>query len=284
MTTARRGRRTATPTMPVARALGQRRIVVTRPVGRADTLCDLLTSRGAVPIRMPLLRVVPPASWHDLDDALRCLGEYDWIVFTSVNGVQAVLDRLSRLDLGAEELRAVRVAAVGPATRDELRAAGITAEAVPSEYLGERIAAALGPIAGQRILLPRAEVATSALPHILAESDAEVHEVTAYRTLPMKADPTVAQVVRSGVDAITFTSPSAVRSFAAGFGGTGLSILSDSAVATIGPTTSATARDLDVLVHVEATEHTMDGLVEALERHFAAQTGEHGAREAGDGM
>lgn len=274
----------APPAVPGTGTLRRRRIVVTRPVATADRLCGLLASRGAVPIRMPLVRIAPPASWHDLDDALRCLGRYEWVILTSVNGVQAVLARLSRMGLGVEALRARKVAAVGPATRRALDEAGITAERVPSEYRGDRVAEALGKVTGQSILLARAAVATRSLPRILRESGAEVHEVPAYRTLPVEADSATAQIVREGVDAITFTSPSAVRSFVAGFCGAGSSVMTPATVATIGPTTSAMARDLGLPIEVEAAEHTMDGLVEALERHFSAQSGGAKTREAGGGV
>ncbi len=284
MTTPETGEGAAAGTRPAAGSLGERRVVVTRPVDRADTLCDLLSSRGAVAIQMPLVRVVPPASWSDLDEALRCLEKYDWIVFTSVNGVTAVLDRLDWLELSAEAFRATQVAAVGPATRRALTAAGVTAKAVPTEYRGEHVAGVLGPVAGRRVLLARAEAATTDLPRTLTESGAEVHDVAAYRTVPVEPGPTEAQVVHAGVDAITFTSPSAVRSFVAGFGDAASCVLSRSTVATIGPTTSAMARDLGIPVHVEATEHTMEGLVDALQGHFAARTGAPGSKEPGERM
>lgn len=244
------------------------RIVVTRPEPQAAELCERLRAAGAEPVRFPTIAIAPPASFDPLDRALRGLAGYDWVVFTSANGVRSALARAAQLGLDESAWSAVRVAAVGPATAGELHARGIQIAAVPDEYLTERIADAVGPAAGERFLLLRAEVAGELLPAKLRGIGAIVDEAAAYRTVERVPDDRAMAALRPGCDVITFTSPSTVRGFASALGDSLHDVVAGAIIAVIGPVTAAEAKRHGLEVHVEAEEHTMDGLVRALERHF----------------
>ena len=144
----------------------------------------------------------------------RALGEFQWVIFTSVNGVRAFWERLAAAgrDAGIFE-PGIRVAAIGPATARALEERGVQPQFIPEEYVAEAIAAGIGNVSGQRILLPRADIARKALAEALRGGGATVDEVAAYRTLPAEPDPRVADELRKGVDVITFTSSSTVRYF-----------------------------------------------------------------------
>lgn len=252
-----------------------RRIVVTRPEPQADALCGRLAALGAVPLRLPTIAIAPVGDPAPLTRALLALHEWDWVVFTSANGVRHVLGRARELGMTADDWRAVRVAAIGPATANALAEGGIVPAAVPSEYLAERIADVVGEIRGTRFLLLRADLAGAALPERLRAGGGFVEDVVAYHTVPLQADPAMLAELRAGVDAITFTSPSTVRGFATAAGSDWRGLVNGAVIATIGPVTSAAARDLGLEVHVEAREHSSAGLLDALVAHFA----QAGARE-----
>jgi uroporphyrinogen-III synthase len=253
--------------------LAERRIVVTRPDAQADELCERLEALGARPIRWPTIDVLPPASTDELDRALRTLHEWDWVVFTSANGVRFVFERADALAVPSDAWRAVRVAAIGPATARALQASGVTPAAVPDAYRTERIADGVGQVRGHRFLLLRADIASAVLPRILREQGGYVEDVVAYRTAERTRDAASPVSLAPGADAITFTSPSTVRGFLNLLGDTWRNVVADVAIVSIGPVTSAAARDCGLRVDAEATEHTTDGLLEALSRHFHASAG-----------
>ena len=244
--------------MPAAkpvRALEGRRIVITRPAEKGRRLADRLRSLGAVPIEFPTVRI-EPAEPGPLDAALRALDTFDWIVFTSANGVEAALDRLGAAGKDARELGRRKVAAIGPVTAAALRERGVEPALVPGEYVAEAILAALGDVKGKRFLLPRADIAREALAAGLRERGAAVTEVTAYRTVGAGGPPPDL----SGADAVTFTSSSTVRHFLASGAAVG-----GAKVVCIGPVTARTARELGLTVAAVAGEYTEDGLIQALE-------------------
>ncbi|MBI5567546.1 MAG: uroporphyrinogen-III synthase [Chloroflexi bacterium] len=243
-----------------------KRILVTRPRAQAAELCDKLTAHGAIPIIFPTIEIAPLTDVSELDRAMRELNTYDWIIFTSVNGVKAFWDRL---DLGGlQDLRGLpsHIAAIGPATARALEAHGMTVTLIPDEYVAEAIVENIGSVQGQRILLPRADIAREALALELQKRSALVDEIAAYRTLPAAPDPIGLAELRRGVDVITFTSSSTVRNFVALAGQD--SILPNTIIACIGPITATTARELGLPVDIVATEYTMSGLVAALVTHF----------------
>jgi uroporphyrinogen III methyltransferase/synthase len=248
--------------------LSGKRIVVTRARDQASALSSLLEASGAEAIEFPVIRIVPPAmGYGELDRAIQEIGEYAWIVFTSVNTVPVFADRLRGAGLDTRALYRSRIAAIGPATADALRKIGVAPDFVPNEFTGEHVARAFPePIVGTRILIPRAAEASEALPRILAERGADVQIVPAYETEREDCDSEVIRerIAEGSIDCVTFTSSSTVKNFVAALGPTPPS-LTAVALACIGPSTAQTARELfqrepDIL----ATRYTISGLMEAI--------------------
>jgi uroporphyrinogen III methyltransferase/synthase len=254
-----------------ARPLFGQRVLVTRSREQASVLSAQLRAAGAEAIELPTIRIVPPEDWTPLDQAIASLSGCDWIIFTSVNGVRLFWQRLARAGKDARALHGVRLAAIGPASAGELEARGLRPDYVPQEYVAEAIATGMGDVSGQRVLLPRADIARSALAALLRESGAKVIEVTAYRTLRPTVDADELRALLDHVTVATFTSSSTVRHLVDMADSAGLDLpcaLEKTTVACIGPITAHTARELGLPVHVVAEEYTIDGLVEALTRYF----------------
>ncbi|MGE5620331.1 MAG: uroporphyrinogen-III C-methyltransferase [Sphingomonadaceae bacterium] len=255
------------------RPLSGKRVLVTRSREQASRLSALLREQGAEPVEVPVLEIVPPESFDGLDGAIGRLSSYDWIVFTSANGVRAMLDRIEALGLDVRALGGARLAAIGPATAAELRMYRLRVDLVPSVYVAEEVASALvsASIAGKRILLPRADQAREVLAADLARRGALVDEVVAYRTVPAKGDLSRLRDRLAGgeIDVVTFASSSTVRYLVAGLGGDAASLLERPMVACIGHITAGTARELGLRVDVVAAEHTIPGLVRAIVSAFS---------------
>ncbi len=245
-------------------SLAGKRVLVTRPRAQAVELCSKLTALGATPIVFPTIEIAPLDDYTALDGAIRQLAQYQWIIFTSVNGVKAFWDRLDAVGAGIPPM--TRVAAIGPATASALQAHDVTVTLVPDEYVAEAIIESIGGVQGQRILLPRADIAREVLAVELQKRGAIVDEIAAYRTLPVQPDPNGLLELQRGVDVITFTSSSTVQNFVALVGRD--SIPPQALVACIGPITANTARELGLRVDVQATDYTTDGLVAALVAYF----------------
>lgn len=257
-----------------AKPLSGRVVVVTRPRGQAQSFAGLLEAEGASVLVVPTIAIEPPASWERLDRALDRLGDYTWAVFTSVNGVQMTRRRLGDAGRDMEVFRGLRLAAIGPATAEALRAAGLDVEVVPEEYVAEGLAARLRALIrpGDRVLLARAAVARDVLVSQLEAAGARVDEVPAYRTRPAAEDagPLRRALAEGKVDVVTFTSSSAVQHFAALFPGESLAgLLGGVAVACIGPITCATARELGLETQIVPTEYTIPALARAIARHYS---------------
>jgi uroporphyrinogen-III synthase len=253
--------------------LAGQRILITRARAQASELARRLAARGAVPILFPTIEIAPLDDTSRLDAALEQLPGYQWLVFTSVNGVTAFWDRVAATGREVSAQNGQRIAAIGPATAHALAERGVPPALVPDEHVSEAIVDALGEVAGQWILLPRAEIGREVLADALGQRGAIVHELPVYRTVPAAPDPEALAALQQGVDIITFASGSAVRNFVAQMAKAGLPLAATvrgAAVACIGPITAQTARDLGLPVDVQAEVYTMDGLVEELERHLAA--------------
>jgi uroporphyrinogen III methyltransferase/synthase len=242
-----------------------RRIVNTRPKGQADALSSRLKALGADVIEMPTIEIQPAADYGPLDRALGELASYDWLIFTSANGVRCFVERL---DASAADLRALRarICAIGPATRAAIEALHLKVDLMGREYVAEGLLEAFSAydLAGRRVLLPRAAVARDLVPVELARRGAQVDVVEAYRTVaPENASAQAAQIFGGGrkPGCITFTSSSTVQNFVAVAGAEALAGVK---VASIGPVTTATAHRLGIAVDVEARTYTVDGLVEAV--------------------
>lgn len=247
------------------RPLQGERVVVTRAREQAQELCDLLEEQGAEPVEFPAIAIVPPEDCALLDEAIATLDRYDWIIFTSVNGVQSFWDRLDALGKDGHAVASTRVAAIGPATAGSLHERGIVADFVPDRYIAEAIAEGLGAVRGKRFLLPRAELAREALARLLRQAGATVDEIAAYRTVPGQGGREVRALLLEGeIDAVTFTSSSTVRFFLQRIGADANRLLEGVTIACIGPITARTARELGLHVDVVAEEYTIEGLVRAL--------------------
>ena len=254
--------------------LAGRVVVVTRPRAQAQSFAGLLEAAGARVLLVPTIAIEPPASWEPLDGALGRLGDYRWAVFTSVNGVEMTRRRLEDKGLGADALRGLRLAAIGPATAEALHALGLETEVVPEEYVAEGLAARLRGLIrpGERVLLARAAEARDVLVIQLEAAGALVDEVPAYRTRPAAedAEPLRRALLEGNVDVVTFTSSSTVRHFAALFPGEDLPrLLGRVAVACIGPVTGETARELGLETRIVPTEYTIPALARAIADHYA---------------
>ena len=255
-----------------AQSLQRRRIVITRRREQAEGLREALRRGGARVVELPTIALEPPRSWRRLDAALWRLREYDWVVFTSANGVEFFFKRLRTLGKDRRGLKSARLAAIGPATAAALRARGLRADVVPEEYRAEGLLKALGKERwqGKRVLLARAAKAREVFPRELGRRGARVDVVETYRTvLPRSSRARLRQVFRRPPEAITFTSSSTVKNFFTLLGRRkARRLLEGVVVATIGPVTSRTARQLGLRVVVEARPYTIPALVRAIERYF----------------
>jgi uroporphyrinogen-III synthase len=242
------------------------RVLVTRPPAQAGELVRRLRALGAEAVLFPTIRIAPPAdSYAALDAALRQLASFTWVVFTSVNGVDYVWRRLAVLGLDTQAFDRARLAAIGPATAAALEARGLQVEIVPVRYVAEALLEALPAPTGQRLLLPRAAGARDILRAGLEAAGAEVVEVHAYRAVRAEPTPAALAALDAGVDILTFTSSSTVRHFAAQVGPERLrSLAARARLAVIGPVTAGTARELGLRVDIEAAEHTVAGLIDAI--------------------
>ena len=259
------------------RPLFGKRMLVTRTRAQAGALSALLAEQGAEPIELPTIEIRPPDDYSAFDSALRCLGSYGWVVFSSVNAVDAVFGRLRALKLDARAFGSAKVAAIGAATSASLERHGVVADLVPKDFVSEALVEGLKAmeIEGQRVLLPRADIAPDSLPNALSELGAEVEQVTAYRTVtPEDSAQRLQEALEAGIDVATFTSSSTVQNLVGLLNGEP-EALGDATIACIGPVTAATARGLGLKVGIVAREHTVAGLVDALEAHFAKEGTSH---------
>lgn len=263
------GRPVTTPRKPLA----GKRILVTRPRAQAPALSARLAALGAEALEAPAIRIVPPDDARPLDDACAAAASFAWIVFTSANAVDAFLGRLG--DGAARALAGVRICAVGPATGARIARRGLPVDLQPADHRGEGAAAALRAgrdLRGARILLPRADLARPALPDALRAAGADVVEVTAYRTAGVPGWPGGAvreMLRRRRLDAVTFTSASAVRNAVESLGAArAVELLRSIVIASIGPVTAGAARRLGVETAVMPSTYTTAALAEALADHF----------------
>lgn len=247
--------------------LAGQRVAITRPAAQSRALIAGLRATGAIPIAFPTIRIAPLEDYAACDDALRRLAAYDWVVFTSVNGVRVALERMKELGLDPVQLNECHVAAIGPATAARLRAYDVEVSLRPDEYVAEAIVVALlerGPFDGLRFLLLRADIAREALREHLVAHGATVDEVPVYRTALGEPGPQEYAEMRAGVDVITFTSSSTVRNFVELLRDEAPAIAGRARIACIGPITARTARELGLRVDVVAAEYTVPGLLAAL--------------------
>ncbi|HWE07073.1 MAG TPA: uroporphyrinogen-III C-methyltransferase [Rhizomicrobium sp.] len=247
-----------------------KRVVVTRDRRQSSMLAEPLAALGAEVLFVPVIEIADAAESSPLEQAIRNLASYDWLIFTSVNGVRHFVEALDRSDQDLRSLRA-KLCAIGPATRAAVEALHLRVDVTPEEYVAESLLEALSgeDLKGKRILLPRAAVARDLVPVTLRERGAVVDVVEAYRTIiPADAAARAKEALAHKPDWITFTSSSTVKNLLAV---TGTEAIAGIKIASIGPVTSATAREAGLAVDVEADPHTIDGLVAAIARTPASR-------------
>lgn len=246
---------------------------MTRPQEQAGGFEQALARMGAEVVVFPTVEISPLSDTTELDQAIHNVGSYDWIVFTSANGVRHFLARCQTLGQDLSRFAGC-VAAIGPQTARALELGGVKVSLVPSEYRAEGILDALGGqrVDGRRFLLARVAGARDVLPNTLRQRGAVVDVVETYRARAVvDGGKRLTELLRSGtVDCVTFTSSSTVNAFADMLPGAELrSILAGITVACIGPITAETARKRGLPVEVEAREYTVDGLIRALAAYYA---------------
>ena len=251
-----------------------KRILVTRARSQALSLVQRIESLGGEVVEFPTIEIRPPESYGPLDQAINQIGSYDWLIFTSVNGVEQFLNRFEKLGKNIADLAGIEVGAIGPETAKRLTAAQIQPSLVPKQYQAEGILEALIPetVLGKRILIPRAAKARDILPETLRQWGARVDVVEAYQTvLPQVDVSALCKLLREGtIDMITFTSSSTATNFAAMLRDQDLPrLLSRAVIACIGPITRKTVEDLGMRPEIVSEEFTIPGLVSAMVDYFA---------------
>jgi uroporphyrinogen III methyltransferase/synthase len=264
-----------------ARPLFGKRILVTRPREQAGEFVSLLQALGADPIEAPMIRIVPPVDHTPLDDACAHLDQFDWIVFTSGNAVEAFMGRLLASSLDVRALHGRRLCAIGAGTSERLSRFGIKVDLIPSESRAEGVVQALletDSIQGTRFLLPRADIGRDVIAEELRKRGGIVTDVVAYRTVAIDperdGEPDVYRMLLDRrIDVVTFTSPSSVRSFADLYGpDVAADLLHATNVAAIGPVTAEAAAQLGIHCSIVPTQYTIPALCAAIVRHFEPDT------------
>jgi uroporphyrinogen III methyltransferase/synthase len=279
--------------MSPTRALEGLRILVTRPKHQADQLTSRLKNLGGEIVAIPMIAIAPPDSWEPLDNALKTLERYEWILFTSVNAVEACLGRLEALGKNAQDLRARRLAAIGPSTAYALTQKGLKPEFCPSNFVGEGLVAEFPgypQLKGVHILWPRTNVGRAYVVDKLSEAGAVVEVVPSYQTSDPEnvdeiADELAALLVDREIDLITLASAQTARNFAKflalGLTRQGMSedeakqrlpeLFDEVVISSIGPETSQAATKHLGKVDVEARRFTIEGLVDAVSSYFTTR-------------
>jgi len=250
------------------RLLFGKTVLVTRAREQASVLTAELEALGAQCIEAPAIKLVPPESYDELDGAIEVLPTYNWLIFTSVNGVDYFFDRLQKSKRDSRALGNARIAAIGAQTAAKLKEYGILADIVPLEFRAEGIVEALTDRIepGMSVLIPRALVARDILPEKLREMGAKVDVVPVYRTLTGDTDGNMLaeKLKRGEIDLVTFTSSSTVTNLLSLLGSQGIELLKNAKIACIGPITAGTCIELGIHPHVIAEEYTIKGMVEVI--------------------
>ncbi|TCS83471.1 uroporphyrinogen-III C-methyltransferase [Tepidibacillus fermentans] len=246
-----------------------KRILVTRARSQASELSSLIQELGGEPVEFPVIKIVPPKDSSGYNQAIQQLEQFDWVIFTSVNGVQSFFDKLKEMRVDIRKMTKARIAAIGPKTAQLLEEKGLIVDVLPQEFRAEglldSIKDQLQP--AQKVLLPRADIARKILPEQLREKGLEVVEIDAYETVidAENKDEILELLKEKKIDIITFTSSSTVRNFVEAFKEEPLQeLLEGVTLASIGPITTDTATSLGLNVTVTADEYTIPGLVKAI--------------------
>ncbi len=255
------------------RPLFGKKIVVTRARTQASDMVTKLSALGAECLECPVIKIVEPKNYALLDTAIDALSTYEWIIFTSVNGVDSFFNRLGKKEKDARALGHIRTACIGPVTAQRLKSYGINTDILPENYRAESIISAFKnqTVSGARMLLPRAEQARPILPEELTKMGAIVDEIAVYRTVndTENADRLIGQIEERTIDLITFTSSSTVTNFKNLIPENRFDeLLKHVTSASIGPITSQTAEENGFTVHITAENYTIPGLCDAILRYY----------------
>lgn len=245
------------------------KILTTRASKQSGGLAGPLREMGAEVFEIPTIEIKPPKSFKALDTALDRIEQYDWLILTSVNGVEALFARIKKLRIASGMLKRLQVAAIGPATKREIEARGLQVTVTPEKYIAESVVEALkGKTEGKRVLLVRAKIARDVLPNELRKAGARVDVAEAYEThVPKAAKAKLNRLFVSDAtrpDIVTFTSSSTATNFLDLLEKDHYSTLREIQLASIGPVTSATLKNLGFKAQIEAREYTMQGLAQAI--------------------
>jgi uroporphyrinogen-III synthase len=252
------------------------RILVSRARDQAGALSAGLTALGADVCEIPFIEIRPPRSFKSLDESLKLVAEYEWLILTSANGVRAMFDRMEHLNIPKRLLARLNIVAIGPATRKAIESEGLRVAVTPREYVAESVVEALSEkVHGKRVLLCRAKIARDVIPRELRRMGAFLDVAEAYENvIPQASRIELRAVLRDPQrrpHAITFTSASTVKNYLALLGiRSGRSRLVEGVLnASIGPATSEALRKSQLNVDVQAADFTIPGLIEAIVRHAA---------------
>ncbi|MBI5747810.1 MAG: uroporphyrinogen-III synthase, partial [Nitrospinae bacterium] len=253
------------------KSLFGKRILITRPRGQAESFVELLEKEGAIAIQFPTIETVPPDSWDALDNAIKKLDTYQWLIFTSANGVRFFMERLKANKKDIRELKGIKICAIGPKTAASIESLGIKVNAIPEKYIAEGVIEEMQKygVKGKKILLPRASVARDILPQELKKMGAEIDVVDTYKTVkPVEKANEIKNMLKNGeIDVITFTSSSTVQNFMSYFN-TDKKMLKDIIIASIGPITAKTVEEFGLKNAIVSDEHTIERFTEKIIEYF----------------
>jgi uroporphyrinogen III methyltransferase/synthase len=248
-----------------------KRILITRPKRQADGFVELLGNEGAITLQFPTIETVPPDSWDALDNTIKRLDTYQWLIFTSANGVRFFIERLKTNKKDIRELKGIKICAIGPKTAASVESLGISVDAVPEKYIAEGVIEEMNKygVKGKKMLLPRASVARDILPIELKKMGAEIDVVDAYKTVkPVeKANEIKNMLKNKEIDVITFTSSSTVKNFMDYFNDD-KKILKNITIASIGPITAKTVEEFGLKNDIVSDEHTIERFTEKIIEYF----------------
>lgn len=255
-----------------SKGLTGRVIVVTRPLTQAKSFIERLDGEGARVITIPMIETRLPSEevLNYLDNAIKKIESYDWLILTSLNGVKYFFERLGELELDVKALQSLKVCTVGPKTKAAVEKNGVTVDLVAKEFVAEGLLKELGDVKGKRFLFPRAKEAREILSDTIRAEGGVIDVVTAYETVkPEGAVKLKEEIKNTEIDFMTFTSSSAVTNFVSLFSEDEFSeLVCNIKVAAIGPVTKETAQKLGLNVKVTAKQYTTDGLIEALKEFY----------------
>jgi uroporphyrinogen III methyltransferase/synthase len=248
------------------RPLAGKRVLILRSPAQAAAFIAMIEAAGGEAYPFPVITIADPADWRPLDEAIRQIERYHWLVITSPNGAQRFLDRLAVCNRSVADLSHLKVAAVGPATAQALAERGVRVDLLPREFKGRALPEVMAPHLrpGDRVLMARGDLADRQLAEGLAALGVQVDDLIAYRTLPYGPDPTRLKeaLARGEISYAAFTSGSTVQNLLAQIGGP--AALRGVRIACIGPETAAVAQRLGLTVHCIAQPHTLEGLLNAI--------------------